>query len=334
MGYIYIHTNKQNGKRYIGQTKQAVEYRWGNGVGYETQQFGHHLLMEAVAADPSKVTIADSREIIEEAFSKLDHKVFEVADVALDFCEAYLIKVLNTTNSSFGYNTKNETCKPLADARSCAALFGEDLRAWISSNISEEVFKDSDDFLAAVYKEIVIFNSGEEMLRSMQLAGKKEVEAFIERAKKALEEEQQKFECEKSKARHLLGVKFQEIAKKEEELRKAYEEINLERKNLFNEKIAFENERAELEERKEAFENEVSEREARLDEREASIENKINEEVSKKQKELEESYNQKVSALNYVQVTCINKYNEDKQKLEAEFEAKLNEQKNKWHLWG
>ena len=31
---IYKHTNKNNGKSYIGQTRQTLDRRWRNGVGY------------------------------------------------------------------------------------------------------------------------------------------------------------------------------------------------------------------------------------------------------------------------------------------------------------
>ena len=36
MGYIYKHTNKINGKSYIGKTVQEPKTRWRNGKGYKS----------------------------------------------------------------------------------------------------------------------------------------------------------------------------------------------------------------------------------------------------------------------------------------------------------
>lgn len=40
---VYLHLNKVNGKKYFGQTKLKVEYRWRRGKGYETQVFGRAI---------------------------------------------------------------------------------------------------------------------------------------------------------------------------------------------------------------------------------------------------------------------------------------------------
>lgn len=41
---VYLHVNKLNGKKYFGQTKLKVEYRWRSGEGYKTQVFGRAIL--------------------------------------------------------------------------------------------------------------------------------------------------------------------------------------------------------------------------------------------------------------------------------------------------
>lgn len=40
---VYLHTNKTNGKVYVGITKQAVERRWQNGHGYDKTYFGNAI---------------------------------------------------------------------------------------------------------------------------------------------------------------------------------------------------------------------------------------------------------------------------------------------------
>lgn len=40
---VYLHTNKTNGKVYVGITKQAVERRWQNGHGYAGTFFGNAI---------------------------------------------------------------------------------------------------------------------------------------------------------------------------------------------------------------------------------------------------------------------------------------------------
>ena len=40
---VYCHTNKANGKKYIGITQQTPEKRWKNGKGYSTQHFARAI---------------------------------------------------------------------------------------------------------------------------------------------------------------------------------------------------------------------------------------------------------------------------------------------------
>ena len=40
---VYCHTNKENGKKYIGITEQTPEKRWKNGNGYSSQHFARAI---------------------------------------------------------------------------------------------------------------------------------------------------------------------------------------------------------------------------------------------------------------------------------------------------
>lgn len=66
--YVYCHTNKTNGKKYVGITsKQKPEYRWAKGEGYKTQfvfyraiqkygwdGFEHEILFENLSENEAK----------------------------------------------------------------------------------------------------------------------------------------------------------------------------------------------------------------------------------------------------------------------------------------
>ena len=84
---IYAHINKENGKIYIGQTKQTLNNRFMNGYGYRTcphfwnaiQKYGWDNFEHIVLFENISLELAN---IIEEE----------------------LIEKYNTRNSLFGYN--------------------------------------------------------------------------------------------------------------------------------------------------------------------------------------------------------------------------------------
>lgn len=84
---IYCHTNKFNGKRYIGQTSQTVEKRWQNGCGY---RIGTYI----------------RKAIDKYGWENFDHEILET-DLTLEEAnerEKYYIALYNTYNSEYGYN--------------------------------------------------------------------------------------------------------------------------------------------------------------------------------------------------------------------------------------
>lgn len=84
---VYIHTNKSNGKVYVGQTRQEPTKRWKNGLGYDRcpyffkaiQKYGWDGFEHEIIASHLTKTEADN-------FEKL------------------LINKLNSANPVFGYN--------------------------------------------------------------------------------------------------------------------------------------------------------------------------------------------------------------------------------------
>lgn len=87
---VYVHTNKINGKMYVGQTCQKPEVRWKNGFGYvrcchfyrAIQKYGWDGFEHEIIA--SKLTLVEANHF-----------------------EELLIQQLNTTNPMYGYNLKS-----------------------------------------------------------------------------------------------------------------------------------------------------------------------------------------------------------------------------------
>lgn len=84
---VYVHTNKVNGKRYVGITCQKPEYRWANGKGYKENR---HF---------------DSA-IKKYGWDSFDHDVIMTGLTKKQAClwEAVLIAQWDTTNPTKGYN--------------------------------------------------------------------------------------------------------------------------------------------------------------------------------------------------------------------------------------
>ena len=85
---VYIHTNKINGKKYVGQTSSKPEHRWNNGNGYKTQPYFY-------------------RAIQKYGWDNFDHEIIasNLTQEEADNFEILLINELNTINRDFGYNT-------------------------------------------------------------------------------------------------------------------------------------------------------------------------------------------------------------------------------------
>lgn len=84
---VYVHTNKQNGMRYVGITSQEPETRWSSGYGYYKQE---HFF----------------RAIKKYGWRGFEHEVV-ASDLSLEEAareEQRLIALYNTTDKRFGYN--------------------------------------------------------------------------------------------------------------------------------------------------------------------------------------------------------------------------------------
>lgn len=85
-GFVYIHTNRENGKKYVGQTKGKLERRWRKDGG------GYKLNPDLYA------------DIQTYGWSNFDHEVIELPHCLLDFFESHYIQHYNTMDPTKGYN--------------------------------------------------------------------------------------------------------------------------------------------------------------------------------------------------------------------------------------
>ena len=86
---VYVHTNKINGKKYIGQTSRKPEARWGNnGNGYKNKTPHFYNAIE------------------KWGWNNFDHKIVtsNLTHEEANQMEKDLIKLYNTTNRDYGYN--------------------------------------------------------------------------------------------------------------------------------------------------------------------------------------------------------------------------------------
>ena len=86
---VYMHTNKTNNKKYIGQTSQGIKYRWReNGTGYKGQPF-YNAIIKCGWDNFTHEILKDNIQSQEDA----------------DKWEKYFILKYNTYNPKYGYNS-------------------------------------------------------------------------------------------------------------------------------------------------------------------------------------------------------------------------------------
>ena len=84
---VYVHINKINWEKYVGQTKQKPEVRWANGEGYKQSPLFY-------------------KAILKYGWDNFDHEIIasHLTQGEANNFEKLLIKLLKTCDINFGYN--------------------------------------------------------------------------------------------------------------------------------------------------------------------------------------------------------------------------------------
>lgn len=93
--YVYIHTNRVNGKRYVGLTTQSPERRWSGGQGYESCPLFH-------------------RAVLKYGWEGFEHEIIECSsEEDMRTKESELIRLYDSTNPQKGYNLMTGGTHPI-----------------------------------------------------------------------------------------------------------------------------------------------------------------------------------------------------------------------------
>jgi group I intron endonuclease len=87
---VYVHTNKINGKKYIGQTCQIPEKRWKSGLGYQRNPYFYNAIQKY-------------------GWENFEHEIL-ASNLTLDEAnnmEEFYINKFDTTNNMNGYNMQS-----------------------------------------------------------------------------------------------------------------------------------------------------------------------------------------------------------------------------------
>ena len=131
--YVYLHTNLNNGKKYVGITSQKPNKRWQNGKGYSTQHFSraikkygwngfsHEILYSGLSETQAKVMEVSLIHFYNSANPEYGYNVSLGGDVVSEETKAKMSEARSGINNHFyGKHHTEETKKKLSEARSGA----------------------------------------------------------------------------------------------------------------------------------------------------------------------------------------------------------------------
>jgi group I intron endonuclease len=166
---VYIHENKINGKKYVGQTCQKPKDRWDSGRGYKTCTYFNHAIQKYGWDNFEHIIVAEN--LTKEEANKIEKE---------------LISFYDTMNPQYGYNLTSggegisgfkltdEQRKKISEAQIGKEVSDETRRKIGESHIG---MKHTDEAKEIMRKKHLRENLSQETLEKMSSSAKKRLEA-------------------------------------------------------------------------------------------------------------------------------------------------------------
>ena len=143
---VYIHTNKANGRKYVGQTCQDYKQRWRNGRGYKPKNGSSHFYSA----------------IVKYGWDNFEHEIIatNLTQEEADNLEIALIEKFDTMNPLKGYNADSGGRSKQPSKETRKKMKESHLGKPVHANTPENIAKRAEKTKGKKRPEVTGTNSG------------------------------------------------------------------------------------------------------------------------------------------------------------------------------